>query len=171
MAGWHQAQGFRFRRSRFPPQAISGKGGREEGKSKRETNSRKLREGDRRGTAILWSTRFDGHPCPRHSVWRKRKKRTPPSGRQCASRVRIRGQQRELTEISKCRVGFASSHVRYDATCRHSHLWNLTSQASEPIREEQTLSTHTRNRLPFRSMAQMRLCFPEVNARLRRDEQ
>ncbi|RWW07457.1 hypothetical protein GW17_00029163 [Ensete ventricosum] len=120
MAGWHQAQGFRFRRSRFPPQAISGKGGREEGKSKRETNSRKLREGDRRGTAILWSTRFDGHPCPRHSVWRKRKKRTPPSGRQCASRVRIRGQQRELTEISKCRVGFASSHVRYDATCRQS---------------------------------------------------
>ncbi|RRT60998.1 hypothetical protein B296_00022971 [Ensete ventricosum] len=68
MAGWHEAQGFRFRRSRFPPQAISGKGGREEGKSKRETNSRKLREGDRRGTAILWSTRFDGHPCPRHRV-------------------------------------------------------------------------------------------------------
>ncbi|CAL9750973.1 unnamed protein product, partial [Musa acuminata subsp. burmannicoides] len=42
MAGWHHAQGFRFRRPRFPPPAISGNGEREEGKSKREANARKF---------------------------------------------------------------------------------------------------------------------------------
>lgn len=56
----------------------------------------------------LGSTHTLGHvtPCG------ERERRTPQSGKQCVSRGRICGQERELSEMCKCRVGFASSHVR-----------------------------------------------------------